>query len=62
MKRVKRLQTDVEVHCGLAAEGIVRKTGQEEPGALRVLLELDTEFALQPLSSAKNRKSVWIAR
>src|SRR2546421_2994926 len=38
----------VEVHCGLAAGGTACQPGQEEPGASRVLVELDAEFALQP--------------
>jgi|SRR2546421_1990272 len=31
----------VEVHCGLAAGGTACQPGQEEPGASRVLVELD---------------------
>ncbi len=31
--RDKRLEADVEVHCGLAAGGPACQPGQEEPGA-----------------------------
>ena len=46
--RDKRLPANIEVHCGLAAAGTACQPGQEEPGASRVLVELDAEFALQP--------------